>query len=100
MSIALLRFILMLSFANPMAVVLSHKMVVGGCGYPKSARIVRRPAACGVLAAGKECSVLGFACGCYDARDNCSDSGYGAVDARRLVFVAQKKDTADDRASV
>ena len=46
MSIALLRFILMLSFANPMAVVLSHNMVVGGCGYPKSARIVRRPAAC------------------------------------------------------
>ncbi len=50
----------------------------------------------GVLAAGKECSVLGFACGCYDARDNCRDSGYGAVDARRLVFVAQKKDTADN----
>jgi hypothetical protein len=46
MSTALLRFILMLSFANPMAVVLSHKMVVGGCGYPKSAKIVRRPAAC------------------------------------------------------
>ncbi len=46
MSMALLRFIFMLSFANPIAVVLSHKMVVGGCGYPKSAKIVRRPAAC------------------------------------------------------
>ena len=46
MSIALLRFILMLSFAKPIAVVLSHKMVVGGCGYPKSIRMVRRPAAC------------------------------------------------------
>jgi hypothetical protein len=46
MSIALLRFIFMLSFAKPMAVVLSHKMVVAGCGYPKSAKIVRRPAAC------------------------------------------------------
>ncbi len=47
------------------------------------------------MAASKECSVLGFACGCYDARDNCRDSGYGAIDAGGLVFVAQKKETAN-----
>ncbi len=46
MSIALLRFILVLSYANPIAVMLSHKVVVGGCGYPKSAKMVRRPVAC------------------------------------------------------
>ena len=46
MSIALLRFCLMVSLASPIAEVLSHRMVVGGCGYPMSFRVVRSPAAC------------------------------------------------------
>ncbi len=79
-----------------MAVVLSHKMVVGGCRYPKSARIVRRPAACWPLVKSATYSASPADATCYDARDNCRDSGYGAVDARRLVFVAQKEDTADN----
>ncbi len=46
MSIALLRFCLMVSFASAMADVLSHRIVVGGCGYPISVKMVRSPAAC------------------------------------------------------
>jgi hypothetical protein len=33
-------------YAKPMAVVLSHRMVVGGWGYPKLAKMVQRPVAC------------------------------------------------------
>ena len=46
MSTALERFCLMLSVAIPIAEVLSHMIVVEGCGYPMSASVVRRDAAC------------------------------------------------------
>jgi hypothetical protein len=46
MSAALLRFSLMLSVAIPIAEVLSHMMMVGSCGYPMSAKVVRSDAAC------------------------------------------------------
>ena len=46
MSTALERFCLMLSVAIPIAEVLSHMIVVDGCGYPMSASVVRRDAAC------------------------------------------------------
>ena len=45
MSIALERWILMLSLAIPHAVELSTWMGVGGCGYPISSRVVRSMAA-------------------------------------------------------
>jgi hypothetical protein len=46
MSTALERFCLMLSVAIPMAEVLSHMIVVEGCGYPMSESVVRKEAAC------------------------------------------------------
>jgi len=46
MSTALERFCLMLSVAIPIAEVLSHMIVVEGCGYPMSESVVRRDAAC------------------------------------------------------
>ena len=99
MSIALLRFILMLSFAKPMAVVLSHKIVVGGCGYPKSAKMVRRPAACcpPVNSAAYSASPADI---CYDARDDGGDGGDGAIDAHGLIKVAEEEYAANDGPSV
>ena len=46
MSIALDRFCFIESLAIPMAHVLSHIIIVGGCGCPRSDKIVRRLAAC------------------------------------------------------
>ena len=46
MSTALERFCLMLSVAIPIAEVLSHMIVVEGCGYPIYESVVRKEAAC------------------------------------------------------
>ena len=46
MSTALERFYLMLSVAIPIAEVLSHMIVVEGCGYPMIVVEGRREAAC------------------------------------------------------
>jgi hypothetical protein len=46
MSTALERFCLTLSVAIPIAEVLSHMIVVEGCGYPMSESVVRKEAAC------------------------------------------------------
>ena len=46
MSIALDRFCFIESLAIPMAHVLSHIIIVGGWGCPRSDKIVRRLAAC------------------------------------------------------
>ncbi len=37
---------MMLSVAMPIAEVLSHMIVIEGCGYPMSESVVRREAAC------------------------------------------------------
>jgi hypothetical protein len=46
MSIAFVFFCFIESVAMPIAVVLSQRIMVAGCGYPMSSRMVRRAAAC------------------------------------------------------
>jgi hypothetical protein len=50
MSIALEHFCFTESVVMPIAVVLSHRTMVSGCGYPISESIVRSTAACWALA--------------------------------------------------
>jgi hypothetical protein len=101
MSIALLRFCLIVSFSKPKAVVLSHRMAVGGWGYPKSAnKMVRRPAACWPPV---NTSSAAYSPSLADATthgmmiENCR---YSSVDARGLMLVAQEEDAVDDAARV
>ncbi len=74
---------------------MSHRIVVSGCGYPKSARIVRRPAACWPPVKSAVYSASPADATTHGIIVEIADM-VPCVDAGGLVFVAEKADTADN----